>query len=401
MSHSIYWKIIIPVVLLIILCLGGLGLYTVNEARDVQIDHLYLTLRSEAKLVAYIALPDFTKPENHNLDAMVKTNGEAINSRITIIARDGTVLGDSWEDPTTLENHANRPEVIDALSSRGIGQSIRYSTTTRQEMMYVAVPITAQGNTVGVARVSLPLTSVNNIINSNIWTFIWTVIIVTVLITITTALITYMIIRPLGKVTRAIEKVASGQLDQQIKIQSEDELGRLGYAFNKMSKNIKDTLVAVSDERNKLSSVLSGIADGVVMVDSKENILLANPAAESLFNFSENSASGKPLIETILNYEIEQLLKKSITSDQKQIAFVDTTLGQFLRAIAIPLKTDKFSGALLLFQDLRKYAIYKLCAGSLSVMYPMNSELLWQVSKPSWIPYKMVLSKIRWQHRIF
>jgi two-component system, OmpR family, phosphate regulon sensor histidine kinase PhoR len=352
MSHSIYWKIIVPIILLIILCLGCFGWYTVNTVRNTEISHLRSTLQSEAILVADISLPYFTEPGNNNLDKIAKTNGEAINSRITIIALDGTVLGDSWEDPKTLENHAARQEVIEALSSTGVGQSIRYSSTTRQDMMYVAVPISVQGKTVGVARVSLPLISVNSIVSSDIWTIVWAVIIVTILIILTAALITYRIIRPVRRVTGAIENVASGKMDQQIEIQSEDELGRLSYAFNKMASNIKDTLTAVSDERSKLSSVLSGITDGVVMVDSGEKILLANPAAELIFNFAEKNVIGQPLIEIIFNYEIEQLFKKSISSSQKQIASIDTSLGQFLRVIAVPLKTDKISGGLLIFQDL-------------------------------------------------
>jgi two-component system, OmpR family, phosphate regulon sensor histidine kinase PhoR len=340
-------------ILLIVLSLGCFGFYAVNAVRNVEIDHLRSSLHSEALLVAYIVLPYFTDPANSsNLDKIAKTNGEAINSRITIIALDGRVLGDSWEDPLTLENHATRPEVIEALSPAGVGQSIRYSSSTRQDMMYVAVPVSFQGKTLGVARVALPLISVNSIVSSDIWTIVWAVIIVALLIILTSALITYLIIRPVRRVTKAIENVASGQIDQQIEIQSADELGRLSYAFNKMSSSIKNTLSAVEDERSKLLSVLSSITDGVVMVDSRERILLANTTSQSIFNFSERDAIGKTLIEIFFNYEIEQLFQKSITSGRKETALIDTTLGQFLRVVAVPLKTEKISGGLLIFQDL-------------------------------------------------
>ena len=71
-----------------------------------------------------------------------------IGARITIINKDGVVLGDSEEDPATMDNHADRPEVIEALS-QGTGSSIRYSATLGYNMMYVAVPITSNGESSG------------------------------------------------------------------------------------------------------------------------------------------------------------------------------------------------------------------------------------------------------------
>jgi two-component system phosphate regulon sensor histidine kinase PhoR len=88
------------------------------------------------------------------------------------------------------------------------------------------------------------------------------------------------------------------------------------------------------------------------MTDARGNILLANTAAENLFNFKADRAEGKPLIETIINHEVDDLLKKCLSTQQKQTASVDTTSGKFLRVLAVPLKTARISGALILFQDL-------------------------------------------------
>jgi two-component system, OmpR family, phosphate regulon sensor histidine kinase PhoR len=349
--RSIYWKITLPVALLIIVCLGGLGFYTVNSIRSVQIDHLRSTLQYEARLVADEALPGLEQPGNSNLDTLAKSAGKEINSRVTIIARDGTVLGDTWEDPATLENHSNRPEIQAALSY-GIGEATRFSTSTKQDMMYVAIPVIGHGDILGIARVALPLTAVNDAVNQAIWTIAWAIVIVALLVVLATALITRRITSPIRTATRAAEKIASGQFDQQIEIRSNDELGRLGYSFNKMSANIKDMLNTISGERSKLSIVLASITDGVIMTDSNGNILLANPAAEALFSFQESQARGRPLIEVIFNYQLEQLLQKSLSSAHKQVLFVDTINGKFLRAIAVPLMNEKVFGALLLFQDL-------------------------------------------------
>ncbi len=352
MNHSLYWKITIPFVLLILISMGILGSYTVNKVRSTQMEYLRLYLINEAILVADESLTVLKGTSDSALiDAIAKETGEKIDSRVTIIAPDGTVLGDSWENPQSMENHAARPEVATAITS-GLGESIRYSTTANQNMLYVAIKIVDQERTLGVARIALPLTQVEKSAGGIIWTICWATAIAALLVILAAAFITRMITRPVRKLTGAAIKLSSGQFDQQIDIESSDELGRLSNAFNKMSANIRDQMAAISDEKSKLSTVLASITDGVIMTDDRSRILLANPAAGSLFGFQENQAKGKYLIEVVFNHEIDRLCRKSITTGEKQNATVDTTNGKFLRVIAISLKTESLTGALLLLQDL-------------------------------------------------
>ncbi len=145
MSRSIYWKITIPLIVLVLVTMGVLGFYIVNSTRNTQINNLEAQLLNEAKLVANISTPDFADPANNaNLNTIAKSIGSEIGTRVTLIAVDGTVLGDTDQNPATMENHSTRPEVVAALSS-GVGQATRYSATLKENMMYVAVPVTDQG----------------------------------------------------------------------------------------------------------------------------------------------------------------------------------------------------------------------------------------------------------------
>lgn len=352
MSRSIYWKITIPFTLLVLFSMAILGFYMVNSVRNTQITHLRSHLMKEARLVAAASLPSFLDPSGHDSeDAIAKTLGGEIDTRVTIIAQDGTVLGDTEEDPLAMENHSTRPEVIDALAS-GVGVSTRYSTTLGKTMMYVAVPVTSQGRVLGIARVALPLTMVESSISSVTITIAWAMAIATLLVVITTAVIARMITRPVRQITKAAEGITSGKLDQRIQIKTNDEIGRLGYVFNEMSLNLKNTMATLVDERNMLAIVLSSLSDGVVMTDPEGSIMLANPAAERLFNLNEARMKGKPLIEVIHDHEIEEVLKNCLQTSREQAAQVDSLTGRFLRIIAVPLVAGKLSGALLLFQDL-------------------------------------------------
>ena len=82
--------------------------------------------------------------------------------------------------------------------------------------------------------------------------YTWILIIVAFLVIIAAAIITGVIIRQVRQLTRAAERIASGQFDQPIRIGSGYEIGRLGQAFNKMSVSLKDMMTSLSDEKNTL-----------------------------------------------------------------------------------------------------------------------------------------------------
>jgi two-component system phosphate regulon sensor histidine kinase PhoR len=352
MSRSLYWKITVPFILLIVVGMSLLGFFLANSQRESQMNHLQEYLANESRLVADAALPDFLDPNLSNqLDNLAKKIGNDIQARVTLVALDGTVLGDSQENPATLDNHSNRPEVIAALQS-GLGISQRFSATLRENMLYVAVPVNNLGQKVGVARVALPLTAVNTSVSSAIRTTVLGVLLAALLVILAASFITRMITHSTRQVTRAATRIAAGQYDLSITVQSDDELGRLGHAFNKMSKTIKESMLKISEEKSKLSSILYTLNDGVVMNDIHGQILLANPAAENLFGFKESEALGKPLIETLFNHEIENLLKQCLTTREKQVIQVDTNNGNYLRVYAVPLKTETLTGAVILLQDL-------------------------------------------------
>jgi two-component system, OmpR family, phosphate regulon sensor histidine kinase PhoR len=352
MSRSIYWKIIIPFIAIIIAGMTLLGVYTTNSTRDIEINRLEWQLHNEAQLAADISRPAFSGSDSPGkLDLIAKTIGKEISSRITLIAANGTVLGDTDQDPSTMENHSNRPEVIAALSS-GSGQAIRYSSTLHENMMYVAVPVTDQGQTLGISRVALPLTAVESSTSSLVLTIIAAIAIITLLVVAAAAIIAAVIIRPVRQMTSAAEGLAAGRMGEQISIRGNDEIGRLGRAFNDMSVSLKQTMEANETERGKLATILANLTDGVIMIDSERNVLLANPAAEHLFHFKAVAAANRPLIEAIHDHEIDELAKKSLKTRAEQTTQIDSADSRFLRVIAIPVAARGSAALLVLFQDL-------------------------------------------------
>jgi two-component system phosphate regulon sensor histidine kinase PhoR len=120
-----------------------------------------------------------------------------------------------------------------------------------------------------------------------------------------------------------------------------------------MSSSLKKTIHTISEERSKLSTILLSLADGIIITDDEGVIVLSNPAAEKFFRFRRDEAPGRHLIEVVHDYEIDELLRACLKTKREQTTQLESgSPGRFLRIIALPLKTDGPTGALILFQDL-------------------------------------------------
>jgi two-component system phosphate regulon sensor histidine kinase PhoR len=348
--RSIRWRIGIVFAVLIIACISGLGAYLSHLTRGDHLDTLRAQLTDQARLVGDISAPYFAGNQTDSPNALAQRLGEQIGARITIIDKDGVVLGDSEEDPATMDNHANRPEVIEAIS-KGTGSSIRYSATLGYNMMYVAVPITSNGEVVGVARVALSLAQIDKSLQhlNNV------IIVGAVIAAVIAILLAFQILRittePIKKLTFLSRKVAEGELDQEIQITSRDEVGELARAFNQMAARLKEMVVLLTNERDRMATILSNIDDAILMIDDDGKITAMNRAAENIFQISEAKALGHTFIEIVRDHELNELLQHCLSTRKQQTGAVEIKLKtQFLSTIATPLPGD--GGCLVHIQDL-------------------------------------------------
>lgn len=367
--RSIQWRIAVPFIVLIVASMTVLGIYLTNSVRNFELDNLRLHLEQAARLTAESGRPVLLA--GGDADALAKRLGAEIDSRITLIAPDGTVLGDSIEDPAAMENHAGRPEVKDALGS-GIGESTRFSTTLQQQMMYVAVPVTSEGELLGIARVALPTAAAEASVGHVTRTIVLVTVIVAALAVLAAWLIARTTTRPIRQLTRAAQGMAAGELGQRIAVAGKGEIAQLARAFNEMSANLKTTVETISTEKTKLANILANMADGVIMTDVEGDIVLANAAAGKLFGFKEADIIGKPVIEVVHDHEVDEMLKLCLkTGKEQNTQFEAGITKRFLRAIAMPLRNNGIlSGALILLQDLTE----------LKYLQTMRRELVGNIS---------------------
>ena len=126
----------------------------------------YVQVREELGTLAHVFAEQVTpliQGEPSNVDGLCKRLADASHgrNRFTVVLSSGIVVGDSHEDPKMMENHSDRPEIIDAFTADS-GWSLRFSDTLGKNMMYVAVPIGEEGGALAVARASVPVTAIDD-----------------------------------------------------------------------------------------------------------------------------------------------------------------------------------------------------------------------------------------------
>ena len=350
MFRSIRWRIAFAFTVLILLSVTGLSVYLSHFVRQNYEDNLESQLTQQAWLIGDSAGSYFAEDRTADMGDLADRLASQIDSRVTIIDQAGTVLGDSENDPTDMEDHSDRPEVAAALSGE-TGSSIRLSDTLGLRMMYAAVPVTFNGTVVGVARVALPMTEIEGSM-SHINRAILVGALIASLGSILLAIqITRVTVNPIKKLTKSSQAMANGNLDQEIVIGSRDEVGDLAKAFNRMASRLKEMVTLVTTERDRMAVILSHMGDAIVAVDSDGRVNMLNAAAEKMLRVSADETVGQRFIEVVRDYEIDGLLQRCLGGREQQKAVVETTSrGQLLGVIVTPLEDG--TGCIVLLQDL-------------------------------------------------
>ncbi|MHB8992511.1 MAG: ATP-binding protein [Chloroflexota bacterium] len=349
---SLRARIALTFAALMILCVGALSLYLVEVGQGSYLGALHQGVEGQAKLVSVAMRPYLLESRSpQEIDALTKGLGRETGVRVTIIDRSGVVLGDSEHDPATMENHGQRPEVRTALEI-GNGESRRRSATVGYDTLYVAVPITEGNRVLGIARVALPLSEINQA-TEGIARAIGLGGLVAIALAVGLALlIARSVVGPVEELTRAAGRMAEGDLDQRVGVYSRDEVGRLSRVFDLMADRLQSTIKTISSERNTLATVLSTMADGILIVDRKGRVVQTNRAAATLLGAPTPTMEGKTFVEVLRDHELSAVLERCLREATPSSGTAEVGPSRrFLRIVATPLRRGQ-EGALALLQDL-------------------------------------------------
>lgn len=354
MKRSIRWRIIIPFGILILAVFSFLGFYSANFVRQTYINNLQDKLISNDQLICDALKADLKNKNPQDLIAeKVQYWANLLSARTTIIAPDGLVLADSHQDPKSMVNHLDRPEVQAALTE-GQGHSIRFSHTLGYEMLYTAIPCNENNELLGFVRLSIPLNEVDQRIDQlqRVWTIVLTLVSITSIGL--AGIIAFKIAKPLRQLTKASQDLVRTSNQNAIPVdQTTDEISQLTRTFNHMALSINEKLAEIESERAKLSTILQEMSDGVIITDRQGTIQLINKAAINLFEVSQAEPIGLTLIEVTRQHQIVELLESCAKNNKTQkVSFEILKTKQFVQAIASPGSDAMPSLFLFIFHDI-------------------------------------------------
>jgi len=354
--RRLLWQIYPSYLLITLISLIAVVWYASEYMREFHYESVAGGLFEQTRLVEEDVAQLFHAPDVGRLDAFCKNLAKKVTTRITVIAASGRVIGDSLENPARMDNHADRPEVIEALAGR-MGKSTRYSYTLRENMMYVAMPMHEGEAVIGVLRAAVPVTSIDRALR-RIYVHIGLggLVVAAVFATLSLA-ISRRISRPIEDLTRGAERFARGELAHKLLVPGSQEIGGLAEAMNQMAAQLDDRILTVARQRNEMEAVLSSMVEGVIAVDSDERVININRAAAQLIGVDPAAVHGRSIQEIVRNPDLQQFVARTLARHEAVEGEIVLGDGErFLQAHGTVLRDPQGAGigALVVLNDITR-----------------------------------------------
>ncbi len=353
-NRGIFRRTFILYAAIIFLAALIIELYITDTVRENTVRTLQENLVVQARLVSR----DISFQEGSPLDGLCGQLKQATGARVTIIALNGKVLGDSDTASSRMENHSRRPEIREA-SLNGAGMSIRLSDTLKYDLLYVAVKIMRGTRQEGFIRLSVPLTAVDRSINL----LRFRIILVVLLVLLGTGVLSLWQVDRIRRLTERIRdfsrSLASGDMGQRLYLEHAGEFDEIAGSLNAMSLELQRSIAAHEDEKRRLNVILRSIPDALFIVEANGVIILSSAASRDLFG--DTPLRGKPYVEVIRNAEFLSLMEEVRTTRKPRMAEVRIEFPSERSCVvhASPLFYDEhdrreLSGFVIVFHDITK-----------------------------------------------
>lgn len=304
------------VLFVFVVTLVPLGGATLLWNRDMQEDRrlaLDERLLDQARVLS-VMLPPPAADNLPELDRLVRLSHRETQSRITVIALDGTVLAESDLPPAQvdrMENHQSRPEMQDALR-RGVGRDQRSSPTLGVPMAYLAVRWGPSQSPYGVVRTALPMHQVvaeQNRGRDRLAAVLFGALTLAVGLGYVAA---RGVFRPILRVSRTAQAIAAGDLGRRAEIAGSVEARDLAVSVNHLAQSVSQKILDVEMERQRLSQLLEGMPDGILALGRDGRIEAANDAAREMLGLDADAVGLSP-VEAVRHPELQRAVDRALS----------------------------------------------------------------------------------------
>jgi len=287
------------------------------------------------------------------LDAEADRIGELINARVTLVASDGRVVGDSAESPTALaamENQGTSPEIV-AARATGLGRAGRHSATLDAEMLYLAAAV--QHPDIAFLRVALPLTGIGDQLQA-----IFTAMLAAFGLALAgSAAIAFLMARQIRRRVRTIASAARrhdrGELTRPPLDYGDDELGIVARALDDSVQELGARVADLDRDRGRMAAILAGMIEGVIVIDPQGRLQLVNEAARQMLKL-DDPGIGRHYLESVRHPAIAGLVGKALAGEPPEAMQLSPPRdsSRTIIARASPTTAGTSQGAVLVLHDI-------------------------------------------------
>jgi two-component system phosphate regulon sensor histidine kinase PhoR len=330
----------------------ALGVATVSMSVELRgsmeadiADHL----RSQARLAAVLlgGRHDISDPDDE-ADKL----GRLVQARVTFIADDGEVLGDSEiarEALGSVENQSSQEEIVQARQS-GEGVGRRTSAASGVATEYVAVKVRDSG--VAIARIALPLTAVDARVTAVRRSALAGLVAGLLVATLVTWTASRLVSRRVAAVAAVAARYRQGDFTRPARDHGSDEIGIVAGVLDDTARELGARLTRMATERAHLDAILTGMVEGILLVNSQGRLLLANPALREMLGLT-TGAEGRHFLEVVRHPEVAAQLTGALKGGTPLSSEIHAGRDgrRTLTAHAVPVSETRGGGAVLVLHD--------------------------------------------------
>jgi len=293
----------------------------------------FVTMKSVSEANLQKSLTDSSK-----LISSAIENGEPINQlakicaefsassdvRSTIIDADGKVVFDSQEDASKMDNHADRPEIKEALSG-ALASKTRFSPTLKMHMFYLARPAAHddKGNVKYCVRLSVPiygLAAASRVFYAETLAF-------SLLAVLASAAASYFVASGVGRAVSALKhssaEYSRGNFDCAPRHTSLDELNELGASMSDMALTLKKRIHSLDKRNCEMQEMFAHMKEIVFICAQDGKFLKMNKSAMEFFNLTEASYPSARIQEVMRSPKLAELVEKTFAAHAPVSADID------------------------------------------------------------------------------
>jgi len=320
---QLFWRLYagyVVVILISTLIVGVLISKQVEHTSLIEIEHS-LAMNSELLVevvkptLQHLSQTSIDSPYQSALHARILNLGSLTQSRLTVITQQGKVVADSQEDPRKMDNHLTRPEIISA-GKQDYATASRLSLTLQQNMLYLARAVYDEQRVLGFVRLSLPLTSIDHKLAELKLNVFYGICFAAVAALLLGFFFANRFLSPLVNMTEVADAISKGDYDRRIHIDQNDEMGRLAKSVNRMALSSIQRMEEITQDRNRLAKILTGMVEGVIYVDEKQRIQHINQAAEAMLSLRRSECINARIWEQVRIQEINVAVEQALESGQ-------------------------------------------------------------------------------------